>query len=233
MSTWIVTGASRGLGRQLVLQLLQRGHRVLACARASSELDALAAHPSGRVRPLGLDLAQADLIAPALQSALTDVDVLAGVINNAGIGCYKPFLEHGERELIDILQVNLIATLQVCHATLPRLLAQGHGHIINIGSDLGRRPLANMAPYVASKHGLTGFSHSLLREVKDRGVRVSLVQPGLIDTGFNGGVEGSRGDPASALDPAELAAAILRLIDMPPHLVVDELTLHPLGQRDF
>ena len=233
MSTWIVTGASRGLGRQLALQLAARGDRVIACARASDALQKLARDGEGRIVPLALDLSDAAAIAPTLRSALEGIDTLAGVINNAGIGSYKPFLDHSERELIEILQVNLVATMQVCHAVLPKLLAQGHGHIVNIGSDLGRRPLANMAPYVASKHGLAGFSHSLLREVKDRGVRVSLIQPGIIDTGFGGGSEGSRSDPASALDPAELAAAILRAIDTPAHLVVDELTVHPLGQRDF
>jgi short-subunit dehydrogenase len=232
MSTWIVTGASRGLGRQLALQLAARGHEVLACARDSDALRALAVS-NERIRPTVLDLSRGDAIAATMVSALDRIDDLAGLINNAGIGHYKPFVDHTGQELLDILQVNLLATMQLCHAVLPRLLAQGRGHIVNIGSDLGRRPLANMAPYVASKHGLAGFSHSLLREVKDRGVRVSLVQPGLIDTGFNGGIEGSRADPASALDPGELARAILGVIDAPAHLVIDELTVHPVGQREF
>lgn len=232
MSTWIVTGASRGLGRQLVSKLAARGHRVLACARESEDLRALGA-TNPRIQPLPLDLARRDAIAPAIAAALAPIDDLAGLINNAGIGSYKPFLEHREQELVDILQVNLIATMQLCHAVLPRLLSLRRGHIVNIGSDLGRRPLANMAAYVASKHGLAGFSHSLLREVKDHGIRVSLVQPGIIDTGFGGGVEGSRKDPAAALDPSELAAAVLGLIEAPAHVVIDELTVHPLGQRDF
>ena len=112
------------------------------------------------------------------------------------------------------------------------LLGRGRGQVINIGSDLGRRPLANMAAYVASKHGLAGFSHSLLREVKDRGLRVSLVNPGLIDTGFGGGTERG-GDDARKLSPERLAALVLQLIEQPPTLVVDELSVHPLGQADF
>ncbi len=232
MPTWIITGASRGLGRQLTLQLAARGNRVIACARESAELRELGNGSYGDIAPLALDLSQSGLVGPAIRSVLRDLGELSGVINNAGIGSYKPFLDHSERELIDILQVNLIATMQVCHAVLPTLLAQGRGHIINIGSDLGRRPLANMTPYVASKHGLAGFSHSLLREVKDRGVRVSLIQPGIIDTGFGGGVEGSADDRGS-LDPAALARMILHLIDAPAHMVIDELTLHPLGQAEF
>lgn len=232
MPTWIITGASRGLGRQLTLQLAARGDRVIAGARDSAELQDLGTGQHGRITPLVLDLSQSDQIRTTLHAVLREVDDLSGVINNAGIGSYKPFLDHSERELIDILQVNLIATMQVCHAVLPKLLAQGRGHIINIGSDLGRRPLANMTPYVASKHGLAGFSHSLLREVKDRGVRVSLIQPGIIDTGFGGGVEGSADDRGS-LDPAALAQMILQVIDAPAHMVIDEITLHPLGQAEF
>lgn len=231
MSTWIVTGASRGLGRELALQLATRGQRVLAVARDADALHVLAA-TEPTLQPVRLDLADSAAIAPALGTALRGIDDLAGVINNAGIGWYKPFLEHDEDELRRLLQVNLLAPMQICRVVLPQLLAQGRGHIVNIGSDLGRRPLANMAPYVASKHGLAGFSHSLLREVKGRGVRVSLAQPGLIDTGFGGGEEG-RGDGVGSLSVAALARLVLQLIDAPPGLVVDELTVHPLGQDEF
>jgi short-subunit dehydrogenase len=233
MSTWIVTGASRGLGRHLTLQLAQRGDTVLACARDEARLATLASIATGgEVRPVPLDLSDARQIAVRLRAAMGGAGDIAGVINNAGIGHYKPFLEHSETELLQILQVNIGSVMQVCHAVLPRLLRQGHGHIVNIGSDLGRRPLANMAAYVASKHALTGFTHSLLREVKSQGVRVSLINPGMIDTDFNGGTEG-QGDPHACLSPAALATLILQVIDQPAGLVVDELTVHPLGQQDF
>jgi short-subunit dehydrogenase len=232
MSTWIVTGASRGLGRELALQLAARGDEVIAIARDSEALRALGETEHGRIEALAVDLSDPINVGTRCRDALRDVGELGGVINNAGIGWYKPFLEHDEDELRRLLQVNLLAPMQLCHAVLPKLLAQGHGHIVNIGSDLGRRPLANMAPYVASKHGLAGFSHSLLREVKARGVRVSLVQPGLIDTGFGGGEEGS-GDGVGSLAAATLARLVLQLIDAPPGLVIDELTVHPLGQSEF
>ena len=209
-----VTGASRGLGRHLALQLAQRGHRVLACARDEERLAQLAESGAGDIRPVTLDLSDARQIQVRLRAAMAGERDIAGVINNAGIGHYKPFTEHSEAELLQILQVNLGAVMQVCHAVLPRLLAQGRGHIVNIGSDLGRRPLANMAAYVASKHGLAGFTHSLLREVKDRGVRVTLVNPGLIDTDFNGGAgRRQRWLPLAAsrcaggVDPANTGAA--------------------------
>lgn len=232
MATWIVTGASRGLGRQLVLQLRARGHRVLAIARPGPALDALAADDPAGIVPVPLDLADADAIGPAIRALVAGHAPIAGVINNAGIGRYHPFLGHDEAELRAILQVNLVAVVQVCHALLPHLLANGGGQVVNIGSDLARRPLANMAAYVASKHGLAGFSHSLLREVKDRGVRVCLVNPGMIDTAFGGGQEGGR-DDASRLSTARLAAVVMQVIEQPAHLVLDEVTVHPMGQADF
>ena len=89
-----------------------------------------------------------------------------------------------------------------------------------------------MAAYVASKHGLTGFTHSLLREVKNDGIKVSLINPGIIDTDFGGGHEGDAQAHAS-IAPAELARLILTVIEQPTHMVVDELMVHPLGQADF
>jgi short-subunit dehydrogenase len=232
MSTWLITGASRGLGSHLARQLAERGHRIIACARDRARIETLAANlPPGLIVPLQLDLADEGQIRPRILAALEQVDGLDGVINNAGFASYKPLMEHSESELMAIIQVNLTAVIQICHAVLPRLLAQGRGHIVNIGSDLGRRPLANMAAYVAAKHGLAGFSHSLLREVKAAGIKVSLINPGIIDTDFGGGTEGSR-EPSWSLRPGDLARLIIQVIEQPGSTLVDELSVHPLGQ-DF
>lgn len=112
MSTWLITGASRGLGRHLTQQLAGRGHRVIACARDLARLDSLAAEcPPALVRPLELDLADGGLVRSRIAAALDSVDALDGVINNAGFGFYKPFLEHSEAELLAIVQVNLTAVI--------------------------------------------------------------------------------------------------------------------------
>lgn len=233
METWIITGASRGLGRHLARQLALGGAQVIACARDTAALEALAATlPAGRLRPFPLDLSDAAQIAPRMRELLGELPRIDGLINNAGVGHYKPFIEHSEAELLQIVQVNLTAVIQLCHQVVPRMIAQGRGQIINIGSDLARRPLANMAAYVAAKHGLAGFSHSLLREVKDAGVKVSLINPGIIDTHFGGGTEGSR-DEAWSLRPEALARLIVQIIQQPGNLTVDELTVHPLGQAEF
>ncbi len=233
MQTWIVTGASRGLGRALCRQLIDRGHRVLALARHAQSADAnFAGAANGLLVPCPIDLADLAELGSAMERLLGEHPQVDGLINNAGIGVYRPFVEHSDALLRDILQVNLMAPILLTRAVLPQMLARRSGWIVNIGSDLGRRPLANMAAYVASKHGLTGFSHSLLREVKDAGIRVSLVNPGIIDTAFGGATESSR-DPRGALHPDAVATAVLQLIEQPLPVVIDELSVHPLGQADF
>ncbi len=147
MSTWLITGASRGLGRHLTRQLAERGNRVIACARDYARLAALAAdYAPGLVQPLELDLSDGSQIRPRIAAAMERVEGLDGVINNAGFGFYKPFLEHTESELMGIIQVNLTAAMQVCHAVLTRLIAQGYGHIVNVGSDLGAGPWPTWRP---------------------------------------------------------------------------------------
>lgn len=233
MKPWIVTGASRGLGAALAEELAGRGHAVLALARDQTQLLALQKRwPEGQLSIGVLDLAQADQLEAKLAHYCAPFAGFSGVINNAGIGYYKPFVEHSAAELQAILQVNLGAVLQICAFLVPRLIAQGHGHIVNIGSDLGRRPLANMAAYVAAKHGLTGFSHSLLRELKSHGVRVSLINPGMIDTHFSDGPVGAR-DEYQHLKADVLAKLIVDMTTLPGHMLVDELSVHPLGQAEF
>jgi short-subunit dehydrogenase len=229
--TWIITGASRGLGRALTRRFAQAGQRVLACARDEARLAALAAEFPGLVRPWALDLADAPSISPRMAEALKSEAHISGLVNNAGIGEYKAFTEHSEAESLAIVQVNFGAVVQLCHAVVPRLQAQKRGHIVNIASDLGRRPLAKMAVYAATKHAMVGLSHSLLRELKGDGIKVSLVNPGIIDTDFGGGAEGSR-DASWSLRPEQLADIVWQTVAQPGSVVIDELTVHPLGQ-DF
>ncbi len=231
MQTWIITGASRGLGAALAETFAARGHRVLACARDAAVLDALVARIPGIV-PCPLDLADLSALPARIDALLAAHPPIDGLINNAGIGAYRPFLDHDVDALRAVIDVNLSAPMLLCRAVLPGMIDRRRGHIVNIASDLARRPLANMAAYVASKHGLAGFSHSLLREARPHGVRVSLVNPGIIDTGFGGAEPGSR-DPAGALSPGSLANLVLQMVEQPWPVVVDEISVHPLGQGEF
>jgi len=227
----LVSGASRGLGRQLALQLADRQANLVLLARDPVRLDEVAA----RVRSTGsacetmvCDLAKTGEIADVCShiSARGGVEIL---INNAGLGFYKPFLEHSLTEHDTILDVNLRSLIHLTQRLLPSMLERGAGHIVNIASDLAFTPIANMAVYAASKFAVRGFTLSLAREVKHKGVKVSLINPGIVDTGFNAGVEGAK-DASVALRPAALAALIVSVLEQPGYQMIDELTVHPQMQ---
>ncbi len=219
----VVTGASRGLGYAIARRLSEEGARVAACARSAEGLAALS-EACGGIDTAAFDLRDTD----ALRAFLREVGPVDALVNNAGVGWYKPLVETTPEELDATLDVNLRALMHACHAVLPSMLERSGGYIVNIASDLARRPLAQMAAYVAAKHGVLGFGASLLREVKDHGVRVTTILPGIVDTYFGGGQPGR--DVAGALRPEAVADAVLHVLTLPDEVVVDELTLHPLGQ---
>ncbi len=230
----LVTGASRGLGAAIGRALLAAGHRVVLTARSADQLAAAAtvlqAEYGARVQWLAADLADPEAAQSLVGTAEQRFGPIDALVNNAGIGTWKPLVEWSADEVIACTQLNLIAPMLLARAVLPGMLSRRRGYIVNIASDLARRPLAKMAPYVASKHGLLGFSASLLREVKGSGVKVSAVLPGIIDTAFNGAREGSK-DDTWALRPDALAAQIVGLFALPENVVIDELTIHPLHQE--
>jgi NADP-dependent 3-hydroxy acid dehydrogenase YdfG len=228
----LVTGASRGLGRHTALRLAEAGMRVALCARDEAGLQAVAdeiaeAGGAARVCPLDVrDYAAIERTVDDILGAFGAIDVL---VNNAGLSPYKPFAEWSLEEVEAVLDVNLKGTVYLTKAVLPHMLERQAGQILNVASDVGRRVIPNMAPYVAAKHGVVAFSGSLLREVKDQGIRVMTLLPGIIDTYFGGNAEGTR-DETWALRPGVVAETIHRMLIQPRHVVLDEVTIHPMGQ---
>ncbi len=230
----LVTGASRGLGKHCALALAKAGCDVAILARDNNQL----AQTAGKINALGqkcffspCDLTQPDSIKGFLKQSeqvLGPVDIL---INNAGIGSYKPFLEHSIEEVINISQLNLTAMMLLSHWLLPNMIKNKRGSIINIGSDVSQKPLANMAPYVASKFGVRGFTQSLLREYKNQGIKIMQLNPGIMDTHFNQGKEGSK-EINWALNAREVSETIMWMLNQPHYQLIDEINIHALDQ-DF
>ncbi len=226
----LVTGGGRGLGRAIALALAAPGRRIALLGRNRDGLEqtakALLAAGAEPMLILG-DLTSSDDRAAAVRgvdAAWGGLDIL---VNNAGTGAYKPFLDHAPAEIEAIVAVNLTGLIQLTHAFLPLIERGEGGHIVNIASDVGRRPIAKMAPYVAAKHGVVGFSHALRLELRPHGIKVGVILPGLIDTGFNDSVEGSK---PGALRPADVAAAVVAMLSQPAGAQIDELTVHPMSQ---
>lgn len=231
----LVTGASRGLGRHTALVFAEAGYRVSLCGRNRDDLAEAAGEigrRGGEARFRALDVRDYQALEAWVGDAVDAwgrVDVL---VNNAGLtSTYRPLVEWSREQIDETLDVNLKGTAYACRAVLPSMVARRSGHILNISSDVGRRPVPNMAPYVAAKHAVVGFSGSLYREAREHNVKVTVVLPGIIDTHFGGAKPGDR-DMHWTMDTRHVAEALLQIVRQPGNLTMDEVTIHPLGQ-DF
>lgn len=209
--TAVVTGASRGIGRAVAVRLAAT-HQVLAIARDGERLETLCrevAAAGGECRPCVLDLTRPDDIERALHGVNADV-----LVNNAGVITKKPLLHMLPDEWNEMMAVNVCALFHVTRHLLPGMIERGRGHIVNIASIAGRSAFPGGTGYVATKHAVLGFSESLMLEVRDQGVKVSVVMPGSVATDM---VVGDSKDQSWMLKPEDVATVVARILEMPPH----------------
>ena len=180
----LVTGASRGIGRAIAVELAARGLRVLgtatteAGARAIS--DALIAHPG--CRGIVLDVNDADGVDAAIESVVKEHGGLQVVVNNAGITRDTLSMRMTDEDWDAVVDTNLKAVFRVSRAAIRPMLKQRYGRIVNITSVVGASGNPGQANYAAAKAGVAGMTRSLARELGSRGVTVNCVAPGFIET---------------------------------------------------
>jgi 3-oxoacyl-[acyl-carrier protein] reductase len=180
----LVTGASRGIGRAIAVELAERGLKVLgtatteAGARAIS--DALAAHPG--CRGIVLDVNNADGVDAAIESVVKEHGGLQVVVNNAGITRDTLSMRMTDEDWDAVVDTNLKAVFRVSRAAVRPMLKQRYGRIVNITSVVGASGNPGQANYAAAKAGVAGMTRSLARELGSRGVTVNCVAPGFIET---------------------------------------------------
>jgi 3-oxoacyl-[acyl-carrier protein] reductase len=181
----VVTGASRGIGRGIALELASAGARVVCAARDEAKLSAVVAEiavAGGTAEPRTVDVASResiDALMAGVVSAHGQIDVL---VNNAGITRDQLLLRMKRQDWDDVIATNLTSVFAATQAVLKPMLRQRRGSVINVGSVVGLSGNAGQANYAAAKAGLIGFSKSVAREVASRGIRVNVVAPGYIDT---------------------------------------------------
>ena len=212
------------LGAQLVLADCdaRRGAEVVDAVRAAGGSAELAI---ADVR----DYAQVAALAELALERFGRIDVL---VANAGIADQSAADKADPERSKAVVETNLLGTIYAVRAVLPSMLGRGSGHIFVTASVSGREAYPGESAYIASKWGLVGFGHALRQEVADAGVRVTLVEPGIVDTPL------TRDNPAvrplleavDPLSPEDVAAAIIYAFRQPAHVLVSELTLRPLRQ---
>jgi NAD(P)-dependent dehydrogenase (short-subunit alcohol dehydrogenase family) len=185
-ATWFVTGTSRGLGLELVKQLLRRGDNVAATTRSADRL--LSALGEGadtsRLLPLTVDLRDEAAVAQGVRRTMERFGGLDVVVNNAGYGFLAAVEETTDRDVRDMLDVQVAGVWNVLRATLPILREQKSGHVVNVSSVLGLTSVPGWGLYCAGKYALEGLSEALAGEVADFGVKVTIVEPGYFRTEF-------------------------------------------------
>ncbi len=183
MRNVVITGCSTGIGKATALYLDQRGYRVFASVRRTSDMAALCAEASDRLTPILLDVSDGESICRAEEEVRRAVgsEGVAGLINNAGIAFHSS-LEFAPLEALrQLLEVNLLGVLAMTQAFLP-LVRRARGRIINISSQSVLTPTPFHAPYTISKVGLDALSDALRLEVKPLGIQVSTMIVGSMDT---------------------------------------------------
>ncbi|WP_174533072.1 SDR family NAD(P)-dependent oxidoreductase [Micromonospora chalcea] len=201
-ATWFVTGTSRGIGLELVRQLLERGDNVAATTRSAERLDA-ALGPVDRERllPLELDLTDEAAVASAVRATTDRFGAADVVVNNAGYGFLGAVEEAGDAEVRTMFEVQVFGVWNVLRAAIPGMRAARSGHIINVSSILGLTAFPGWGLYCSAKYALEGLSDALAAEVAEFGIKVNVVEPGYTRTDFLR--TSSLGLPASTADGYE------------------------------
>lgn len=186
-SVALVTGASSGIGEATVRRLTRRGYNVAALARRADRLDALAAESNGAVLAIAADVTDADQARAAISRTVSEFGGLDVLINNAGIMLLGPFDASAPREWRQMFDLNVLALMTMAQEAIPHLRKaaagpRGIADIINVGSVAGRVARPNFAAYNASKWAVTAFTEALRQELAPDGIRVSVVQPGAVET---------------------------------------------------
>jgi NAD(P)-dependent dehydrogenase (short-subunit alcohol dehydrogenase family) len=181
MKKWFITGISRGFGKALAEAALARGDLVIGTTRdGKSDI----APSRGKLHVLPLEVGNAAAVDSTVATAFELGGGLDVIVNNAGYGLLGAVENATDAEVTRLFEVNVLGTFRVIRAALPKLRAQGRGHIINITSIAGRAPRAGTGLYSASKSAVEGLSQSLAEEVAPLGIKVTVVAPGTFRTDF-------------------------------------------------
>ncbi len=232
MKTAIITSASRGIGRSLAIKMAKEGYAVANIARNREDLVSLENEISangGTARSFPLDISVEDQVIDAISKIVDEFGHIDVLINNAGFGVFKHADQLSADEWSQVMDVNAKGTFLLSKAVIPFMKKAGEGHIIGVATDVSKRVIENGSLYCASKYAQDAFLGALRKEVRKDNIKVSTVYPGLVDTFFHGK---STGDDSQTefLNPSDVADAVVYIATAPPHVVIDELMIHPISQ---
>lgn len=230
MSSIVVTGATKGIGRAIVDLFAAEGFDVAFCARSAADVDAFVGalqqrHPARRFMGRAVDVrdkAAVTAFGLAVVDAFGAPDV---VVNNAGVFVPGTLAAEEDGAFEMIIETNVYSAYYLTRALLPALVKAGAGHIINMGSVAGLKAYPTGGSYSVSKFALLGLSKGLREELKGTGLKVTALMPGAVwtDSWAGSGVAEERLMPA-----ADIARIVLDLTRLSPNTVVEEMVIRPM-----
>ena len=222
----VVTGASRGVGEATAKALAVQGATVVRLART------LADGEDGPYFNLTTDLTDPVLLKRAMDEVLAEFGPPHLVVNNAGGFLLRLFEETTEEELLEQLEINLVAPFNVARALLPPMRQAGRGHLVTIGSIADHSAFPENAAYAASKYGLRGLHETLVAEYRGTGIRLTLISPGPTDTSlwdpFDPDRRAGFTPRAKMLKPSDVAGAVVWAVTQPANVGVELIRLGPV-----
>ncbi|MEI6447339.1 MAG: SDR family NAD(P)-dependent oxidoreductase [Actinomycetes bacterium] len=237
-----VTGASSGIGEATALALSEAGAAVALGARRVDRLEALAERinsAGGKAVAIECDVADEQSAHAFVKGAAQQLGRLDILVNNAGVMLLGPLEGADTDEWRRMVDVNLLGLLYCTQAAMPHLRDGGHGHVVNVSSVAGRTASAFVGVYNATKWAVTGFSEALRQEAAHSKIRVTCVEPGLVETELPThntnplvlqSIEKMKEDIGEVLQSEDIAAAILHAVTAPQRVNVNEVLIRPSGQ---
>jgi NADP-dependent 3-hydroxy acid dehydrogenase YdfG len=232
----VVTGASSGIGEATARGLRDAGFFVVLGARREDRLMAVARELGGRGLPLDVrDRASIEAFTAAVATEYGQVEVL---VNNAGLAAgLQPLADGNDDDWVQMMETNVLGLLRVTRAMLPLLRRAARAHIVNLGSVAGFEVYPGGVGYTASKHAVRAITRTLRLELMGEPIRVTEVEPGMVETEFS--LVRFKGDRERAsnvykgmqpLTGADVADCIIWAITRPPHVNIDEMVVRPIAQ---
>lgn len=219
----LITGGSKGIGFATAMQLLKHGHRVVALSRTPPP------EPNPRLTWIESDVTQLEKIEKSLPQIASEHQIDA-LLSNAGQPSFGNIEEWSSEQISEHLKTNLLSHMVVASALMPHLRMQNTSDLIFMGSIAAIKPGKKASVYIAAKAGLKGFAQSLRYEASSKGVRVSLIQPGMVQTDFYNHQSFTPGEhPSQHLKALDVAALVDHILQAPPSVVFDECTLSPIN----
>ncbi|WP_456411077.1 SDR family NAD(P)-dependent oxidoreductase [Oceanithermus sp.] len=224
----LVTGASRGIGEAVARALAWRGARVGLFARSREALEALEReldYPESGGRALALpgDVTRPDDLRAAVERLEAAFGLVWALVNSAGVGLFAPVWELSEDDWARVRATNLDGAFYAMRAVLPTMLREERGTIVHIGSLASRYAFAGGTAYNASKFGLLGLAEASLHDLRPRGVRVSTILPGSVNTTFSS----ERADADWKIQPTDVAETVLYVLESDTGVIPSVIELRP------